>query len=417
VTVRVFAITSGVTAEDLRLAMGSLFAPAGPLNARTGVLPNAGVPADLTSAAALQANVAPFQAWIDGTSNALQGGYLFTSDANALLTFGAGNGTNPRIDLVVARIRDNPYDASGAQSGTVEVVAGTPAASPAAPAVPTSSIPLWQVLVPANASGGNPINFASARTDRRVFTALSGAPIPVASITERNGVAFPYAGMAVYRTDTKWVERHDGTAWRVEGVAAVAAFANLATEITNPRDGQLAVTTTDNRAWQYDAGGAAWIPAGPRGVVGVIKSNLNSNSTPVTAETLLLPLTFTAEAGRTYRVYASGGIVDGPAAGGANAAILLMRQAAGATVTTAGAVIGRTQAAVPASGSPNEENGIPGFEGWIVGAAAGNVTVGVFIQSANGTNTVAVFSTSTSGLTLSVEDVGPTIAIAGQALP
>ena len=264
-TVRVAVQKDGVTAEDLRFALEALFAPAGALNARTGILPNAGIPADLVSVAALQAKVTPFQAWVDGTSNTMQAGYLVTSDADVTLTFGAGNGTNPRIDLIVLRVRDNPYDASGAQTGTVEIVAGTPAASPVVPAVPASSLALWEVLVPANASGGNPIVFASARTDRRAYTGARGEPIQVASITERSAIGSPYAGMAVYRNDVKWVERYDGTIWRVEGVAAVAAFANLATVISNPFDGQVALTTSDDTLWQYDAATTTWKPAAAGG--------------------------------------------------------------------------------------------------------------------------------------------------------
>lgn len=191
-TIRVMAQKSGdVTAESHRLALQALFAPAGMLNARTGILANAGTPADLVGTGALTANVTAFQAWIDGSSNALQGGYLFTNDATAAVTFAAGSGTNPRYDMVVARIRDNPYDASGSQTGTIEVVQGTPAASPSLPATPASSLLLWAVLVPANASGGNPINFASARSDLRQYTGLAGVPFPVANSTFRDATAMP----------------------------------------------------------------------------------------------------------------------------------------------------------------------------------------------------------------------------------
>lgn len=284
-TVRVMAQKSGVTAEDHRFALQADLVPAGALTARSGVFPNGTAPADLVSVSALQAKVTPFQAFVDGTSNALQAGYRFTSDADVTLTFGVGNGTNPRIDLVVARIRDDPYDASGSQTGTVEIVAGTPAGSPVAPAVPASSLPLWEVLVPANASGGNPINFSTARTDRRVYTGGLGSPFAVASAAERNAVTSPYAGMAVYRTDLKWVERYDGTGWRVEGVAQVAAFADLATLITSPYDGQLAVTTSDNRPWQYDNATTAWISAeaARRGGTAAVVQTYSADATGVTA--------------------------------------------------------------------------------------------------------------------------------------
>lgn len=159
----------------------------------------------------------------------------------------------------------------------------------------------------------------------------------------------------------------------------------------------------------------AAIAALPRGVLAARKST--GNGTPVTAETVQLSASFTAVAGRTYRVLASGGTLDGPAAGAANSAQLILRWAAGASVTVAGAAIGRIQMAIPASGTPNEESSIPGFEGLIVGAAAGTTTVGVTLASSNGANVVGIFSTSTSGLTITVEDVGPTVTISTAALP
>lgn len=228
-TVRVMALKSGVTAEDHRFALAADMVPAGVLDARSGVLPAGGAstPADLQSVSALQALITPFQAFIDGTSASMQSGYRFTSDASVTLTFDAGDGANPRIDLVVAQVRDSAYDTSGTQTGTVEIVKGTPAGTPAAPAVPASSIPLWQVLVPANASGANAINFTTARTDRRFYTAARGGVFPVASDTERNAITSPYSGMAVWRTDSKQVQVYDGAAWQTFNPAPTGAVAPI----------------------------------------------------------------------------------------------------------------------------------------------------------------------------------------------
>lgn len=155
----------------------------------------------------------------------------------------------------------------------------------------------------------------------------------------------------------------------------------------------------------------------PRGLLAIKRSNLNSNSTPITAETVQLSVSFTAVAGRAYRVLFSGGTVDsaGPTA---CAGIIIMRWAAGGTVTTAGTAIARTQTAIPASGAPNDEGSSNAMEGHIIGAAAGTTTVGITLTS---TTAVAVgfFSTSVSGLCLTVEDVGlaANIAQSSSALP
>jgi hypothetical protein len=80
-----------------------------------------------------------------------------------LLTNNPANATNPRIDLVVARIQDSFY--SGAvDTATIEMVTGVPAASPLVPAAPANSLILAQILIPASAAVVLPANI----TDRRV---------------------------------------------------------------------------------------------------------------------------------------------------------------------------------------------------------------------------------------------------------
>jgi hypothetical protein len=254
------ALKSGVTAEDHRFGLQADIASAGALRARTGLFPNGSNPANLVAVSGLVATVSPFQAFVAGTSAATQAGYRVTCDDPVTLTFDAGSGTNPRIDLVVVRVRDDPYDGSGFQAGTVEIIFGVPAVSPTVPSVPESCLPLWQVPVPANASGGNPINFAGTRVDRRIYTTASGGLIPIASQTERDGVVAPYSGMSVWRADQNWAETYDGTAWRVQGVPAVTNYAALSL-ITDPLPGMVAITTSDNIPWMYTtlAGPGMWI--------------------------------------------------------------------------------------------------------------------------------------------------------------
>ena len=258
VPVRVMALKSGITAATQRFALQSDMEPAGADIARSGLFPATGYqPADLVQVTALQAKVTPFQAFIAGDSTT-QPGYQVTVDEDTILTFDPGSGSDPRVDLVVLRVRDDPYDASGTQSGSLDVVAGTPAPSPLAPAVPDVAVPLWEVAVAGAVTGAVGIDFAGARTDRRYFTASSGGHFTVYSQVERDAIVAPYDGMPIWRADRNWTEVYDGTAWRVQGIAIVADVSGLS-YITDPIDGQAAVTFSTNDLLIWDQGTSSWL--------------------------------------------------------------------------------------------------------------------------------------------------------------
>lgn len=97
------------------------------------------------------------------SGRAMAHGHWFKRDAEATLAISAADATNPRIDLVVLRI-----DWS-ANTETVTVITGTPAASPSAPSpVETATqwdVPLAEVAVAAAAS----TIAAGNVTDRRQY--------------------------------------------------------------------------------------------------------------------------------------------------------------------------------------------------------------------------------------------------------
>jgi len=258
-TVRVGRIASGMSAEDHRLATQIGMAPAGALQTRSGLILGAvtnqgtGSPADLQTVSAMQAKVVPFQAWVDGTSATLQSGYSFTSDADVTLLFADGDATNPRIDLVVARIRDNPYDASGVQLGDVVIIQGTPAASPTAPAVPASSLALWEVRVEAGRNAGNGgIDFPTKRTNRRLYTSALGGGITIygTSVIPAN----PHDGMKIYdySADEEYV--FDGGSFQPIGAKGqLLTFTPLLTAVTtNPTLGSGSTATMEYRMIFYN---------------------------------------------------------------------------------------------------------------------------------------------------------------------
>jgi hypothetical protein len=245
--------TSTDTAEVFRLSLGALVASGSTaMEARSGLFPTTGA-ALLTTGSAMAANIAPFTAWVDGSSGAGQGGYLVTSTASEPITFADGETSVARVDRVVCQIQHDTYDASGQRRARVVYLKGQ--TSGVASAVPASSLLLWEMTVPAGTSSGSGgLNFANA-VDKRVWTVARGGQLPVASQAERDAISAPHTGMAIWRTDYAWHEAYDGTAWRVQGLALLPTLAN-ATRITNPLTGQLAMANDGPQLYRYD--GAAW---------------------------------------------------------------------------------------------------------------------------------------------------------------
>ena len=119
--------------------------------------------------------VASGWAAIVGTTQSNMGVYTVYNDANTTLTITTANPTNPRIDRIVATVQDAFY--SGSFNDVIfQVVAGTPAGSPVAPATPANSISLATVLVGAAVTQINAGNI----TDTRVETTTN---LPTGDIT------------------------------------------------------------------------------------------------------------------------------------------------------------------------------------------------------------------------------------------
>jgi hypothetical protein len=79
------------------------------------------------------------------------------------VTVNAGDATNPRRDLIVARVYDSAIG-DGQTGFAIEVVTGTPAPSPSDPAIPTGAIPLCRVNVGVNATTITTANLNDLRT-------------------------------------------------------------------------------------------------------------------------------------------------------------------------------------------------------------------------------------------------------------
>ncbi|WP_432134204.1 MULTISPECIES: hypothetical protein [unclassified Streptomyces] len=249
---------AGQTREDTRVAALGAHTPVSPVATRSGVLPGSYTGEHTVSgfwlagaAGAMTAEVSTGRAVIQAEES--RGAYPVSLTEGVPLTFADGDAQYDRVDLVVLRIYDDAYDGSGRTEAVVEIVPGTPAAVPSAPAAPGLSLPLFQVLVTATASNGNGgINWGTALTDLRPTTVALGGIAPTKPDDTVKGA---YPGQ--YRDVNDALQRWNGTAW-----------------VPYPRDiGGIApagAVTTGGYTGQYrdSAGGvlqrwngSAWVPA------------------------------------------------------------------------------------------------------------------------------------------------------------
>jgi hypothetical protein len=156
-------------AENDRLSMQAIFAT-------TGIIGSSSLSVGPNSPVGMSVVVASGWAAIVGTTQSNMGVYTVYNDANTTLTITTANPTNPRIDRIVATVQDAFY--SGSFNDVIfQVVAGTPAGSPVAPATPANSISLATVLVGAAVTQINAGNI----TDTRVSVTTN---LPVGDLTE-----------------------------------------------------------------------------------------------------------------------------------------------------------------------------------------------------------------------------------------
>lgn len=137
-----------------------------------GVFPGLGAMA-VSAASGLSVQVAAGYCCVPSpTTN--NGGYIFGTLTAATLTLAAADDSNPRTDLIVARVYDTGNSASFCD---VEVVTGTPATPPTTPSVPSAAIPLAIVSVPVAA-----VALASgAIADQRSYVVAPGGVLPIAN--------------------------------------------------------------------------------------------------------------------------------------------------------------------------------------------------------------------------------------------
>lgn len=257
------------TAENDRAFFQAVF------GSREGVV----LPADLAvtqnGTPNLSVNVAAGWAAVDGDDNANQGFYVVWNDATKNLAIASSDVTNPRRDLVVARVRDAFY--TGATNAfDLFVVTGVAAASPVDPAIPNNSLVLARVAVAANASTILNANI----TDLRVRTSALNSVVPVLAA----GAPSVQQGYAIYVTDAN--QPSGSVAPQTAGRPNVPGF-------------YVADGTKWNAPWNM-----------PWGVMGYAQTTTAQTGITTEADLTSLTITFTAVANRRLRIYGVTAIIS-----------------------------------------------------------------------------------------------------------
>jgi hypothetical protein len=187
-------------------------------------------------------------AMIDPGASVNQGMYGWASDATITGTPTPPDSTLPRKDIYYIQVNDSSAGdgTSGTPNANVYYLAGTPNASPVAPALPPRSFLIGTVTVPQSGGGSPTVVLNPAR-----FVA-AGARLPISSATERSALT-PYRGMEIQRLDLQQisaagvVEQWNGSAWDhyghaeyttisngiVAGVSSLGAFTTVTSKTTD----------------------------------------------------------------------------------------------------------------------------------------------------------------------------------------
>lgn len=254
---------TGQSRADTRLSPTGTMTPSGALTSTGGVIPGSAGGEYLMSglyvfgeSAGMRASVAPGRAVIQGRGSA--GAYPVVLTDYTEVTFGDGDASNPRIDLVVVRVYDAQADGGARTEAVLEVVVGKAEATPEPPLLPEASLPLARVLVPAGASvGTGGIAWADAVYDMRVSTVAVGGILADSWNRETPG---GYPGQ--YRDTSSTLQRWDGARWanyprQTGGIAPQGALASG--EYTGQyRDEAGRLQRWDGTVWRPAVPSSAW---------------------------------------------------------------------------------------------------------------------------------------------------------------
>ncbi|MBI1757972.1 MAG: hypothetical protein HYR62_01870 [Actinobacteria bacterium] len=204
-TTPIFIQAGGETAESARRAIAAL------VGGRGGIIGAADLAVTENGTPNMSVNVGSGQVLIPGTEGTYQGIYLVENRGTLNVALAASDPTNPRKDLIVAKVADAAY--SGAtNAASIVMVTGTPAATPTEPAAPANSWVLAMIDIPALDTAVTNSQIADRRTtqsSQKGRAAALGGIIPVPSTNAPNHSA----GLAIFETDTGLPRVSTGATW------------------------------------------------------------------------------------------------------------------------------------------------------------------------------------------------------------
>lgn len=166
---------------ELRRADAALFAGNGAaLGVSGGIVRHGDSSLAVSIDASDNVTIQPGPVVIPGNAVAGTGCYRFAlGTATTQSITSLRDSTNPKIVLVVARQMDTDVVSShAAYTGRFDVIAGTPSATPSAPALPSMAVELGRITLPATGGGA-----ATVDSTHRTFAAAIGGTLPVATKT------------------------------------------------------------------------------------------------------------------------------------------------------------------------------------------------------------------------------------------
>ncbi len=164
----------------------------------------------------MSVDVAGGACFIRGTDGTYQGTYFVENRGITVKTIAAAHPTNPRKDIVVARVQEDLYDGSTVDAWDLLVVTGTAAGSPVQPTTPDNCYLLAVVDVPATDTAIT----NSQITNKRYQAASLGGVVFCTSATRPTSDLVE--GMRIFETDTHRYYQYSGAAWVQDGLTTVA---------------------------------------------------------------------------------------------------------------------------------------------------------------------------------------------------
>lgn len=181
----------------------------------------------------MSVNVAPGRGLVDGSETANQGMYFCQSTTTTNVTIAGPDATNPRRDLIVARVRDAQYTTGPSSAFSIEALTGVASASPSDPTVQPNCLVLARIQVnPAPDSSivsGDITDLRSSFTGQGRATGLGGTIVCTSATRPTVGL---YQGLVIYETDTGLLQVYTGSTWTWVNARGCLSFVSTGADQT-----------------------------------------------------------------------------------------------------------------------------------------------------------------------------------------